>query len=47
MGDFNELKDEFKLKLIPHYVEADSLGLHFFRSQLMADFVKKDDPNER
>ena len=46
IGDFITLPELTREKLVPHYIEADRIGLHFSRSQLKAEFVKKEDPNE-
>jgi hypothetical protein len=46
IGDFAVLDDLTREKLVPYYVEVDHIGLHFYRSQVKAEFVKKDDPNQ-
>jgi|ERR1700688_2419110 hypothetical protein len=46
IGDFTALDEPIREKFVPYYVEVDHIGLHFSRSQLKAEFVKKDDPNQ-
>lgn len=45
LGDFIGVDADTRVLFIPYYVETDDLGKHFVRSQLMAEFVKKEDPN--